>query len=144
VGEERSETLRGMLVAPMGAARRITVDGVRYLWTRAHRHNVDVSGQYRCRETVIAWPSSHRRATLVVRFADGDSGGHTTAGGGWGGAEGVVLLDGCWINLNRPAVVAALIRSARALGWRTAGTRRRVIADGFAFVRANPVPTGVL
>jgi hypothetical protein len=126
----------------MGRARAITVDGVRYLWARAHAHASDASGHRQCSETVRAWRREHRGAPLVVRFVDGESGGHTTAGDGWGGGDGLLLLGERWINLNRPAVVAALIRSARQSGWNASTDGPHVVADGFAFVLANPVPTG--
>lgn len=89
--------------------RRIVVDDAPFLWRREHLH---LDG---CVEvlTVVAADGERRarpRLTLRFRAHDGWSPGDFDAGVLRRGGEEPV-------NLNRPAVVAALIREARSRGW---------------------------
>jgi hypothetical protein len=90
--------------------RSIVVDDVAYLWRREHVH-ADAG----CVEllTVIASRSEpHHGARLTLRFRARD---------GWAAgviSAGVLRRQGDEpVNLNRPAVVAALVRRARSAGW---------------------------
>lgn len=96
-------------------SRRIVIDGVPYRYSRTHRHEIGPAGTQICEEVLRAQPEDRGHTTLVLRFRDGD-GGVTTAGEGWGGHDGGLLIDGEAVNLNLPSVVARLLRAARALG----------------------------
>ncbi|MCA9635051.1 MAG: hypothetical protein KC420_03345 [Myxococcales bacterium] len=120
--------------------RTLMIDGVTYAWHRAHTH-VEVNGERRCVERVSAWIEGSRGASLIVRLHQGQ-GGHTAAGSGWGGFDGGVLMGRAEYNLNRPAVVAALIRAALARGWAPREGRGLEIDDGFALLVAGRAPTG--
>lgn len=86
-----------------------------------------------CTERVSVWLVEHRTRGVTMRFIDGD-GGATTHGGGWGGHDGGVLLGDVAINLNRPVVIAALVRAAIERGW-DAQTAACEFDDGFAVLR---------
>lgn len=91
------------------ATRRIVVDGAELRWTRRHGRQNEVRV-----ERLVVW--SEAGAQLELAFVD-DEGGRVTAGEGWGGFDGGVVLNDDSYNLNRPAVVAALVRAALARGW---------------------------
>jgi hypothetical protein len=76
-----------------------------------------------------------------VRFVDG-RGCVVTAGQGWGGHDGLVLVGDDPIHLHRPAVAAALIRAALGAGWDTGRGKPHVIEDGAGFVAEHRVPRG--
>lgn len=115
--------------------RKLVVDGVEYRWARRHGHREDGL----CQESLTAWEVERENAPLVVRFADGD-GAHPTAGEGWGGGVGLVLIGRRQLNLHRPAVAAALIRAALRAGWDPAHGKPYVIAKGAAFIAQHAVP----
>lgn len=114
-------------------SRELVIDGALYRWTRSHTH-VEADGARRCVERLSAWREGHRRAGLTVRFIDG-AGGHTTAGEGWGGHDGGLLVGSIAYNLHRPALAAAIIRRALVEGWAPASGRCVVIDDGFGLLR---------
>ncbi len=116
-----------------GKPRTLVIDGVDYRWARSHGH-VEIEGERRCVERFAAWEEGARGACLRVRFLDG-AGGCSTAGGGWGGHDGGLLVDGVAFNLHRPAVAAAIIRAGRAEGWRGGSGEALAIKDGYALLR---------
>ena len=113
----------------MGATpRKLVVDKLDYRWARRRsRHVCD-------RELVSVWAEGHRRAILQVEFSpsrDRDHRQYLDMANGWIGADLRVY------NLNRPAMVAALIADAHTCGWDPLGQHPRTV-DGFARVRARP------
>ncbi len=115
--------------------RKLVVDSVAYRWARKHGHREDG----RCQESLTAWEVGRENAPLVVRFADGE-GAHPTAGEGWGGGVGLVLIGRDKLNLHRPAVASALIRAALRAGWNPARGKPHIIANGAAFIAEHDVP----
>jgi hypothetical protein len=118
----------------MAVPRRLVIDGASFSWTRSHGH---LDG--RCIERFSAWRDDDRRGALRVDFVDGE-GGSTTAGQGWGGHDGRLLVDGVAYNLNRPALAARLIRAALATGWQPGSGRAVVRDDGFALLATTDAP----
>lgn len=95
----------------MARTRRIVIDGVPYRYSRRHGHVAGPAGR-RCEEVLRAWVEDGSQGILVLRFRD-QQGGATLAGGGWGGHDGALLIDGEHVNLHLPGVVAALLQAAR-------------------------------
>jgi hypothetical protein len=121
------------------SGRKLVVDSVEYAWTSKHGHP---AGDSPCQETLTAWEVGRENAPMVVRFVNG-RGCVTTAGQGWGGGLGLVLVTtNDLVNLNRPAVAAALIRAALRAGWNPGRGKPYVIEDGAGFVAEYPVPLG--
>jgi hypothetical protein len=115
--------------------RRLVIDGASFSWTRSHGRLEDG----RCVERVSAWRDDDRRGALRVCFVDGE-GGSTTAGQGWGGHDGRLLVDHVAYNLNRPALAARLIRAAIAAGWQPGSGRAVERDDGFALLAGTDAP----
>jgi hypothetical protein len=115
------------------------IDGVSFCWTRSHGH-LDVDGQHRCVERFSAWRDDDRGGALRVRFLDGE-GGSTTAGQGWGGHDGRLLVGGVAYNLHRPALAVRLIRAAMAAGWQPGSGRAVERDDGFALLASAGAPS---
>lgn len=111
--------------------RRIVVDGTPYQYSLRHAHRAGADGKRVCEEVLRAWPEDRRHPALVLRFQDG-AGGATTAGSGWGGHDGGVLVGAEHVNLHLPAVVAALLRAALRQG---PPQQRPLELDGFALWR---------
>lgn len=116
------------------------IQGANFFWSRGHAH-VEIDGQRRCVERFSAWMDGDRRGGLRVRFLDG-AGGSTTAGAGWGGHDGGLIVGAAAYNLNRPAVAARLILAAMAAGWRPGSGRPAVHEDGFALLARARAPQG--
>lgn len=116
----------------MGKPRWLVIDGARFGWTRSHGH-LEIDGRRRCVERFSAWLDGDHQGALRVRFIDGE-GGSTTAGAGWGGHDGGLLVGSVAYNLHRPAHAAWLIRAAMKRGWRPGSGRALVRDDGFAFL----------
>lgn len=114
------------------------IDGASFHWIRSHGH-LDIDGQHCCVESFSAWRDDDRRGALRVRFIDGD-GGSTTAGQGWGGHDGRLLVGGVAYNLNRPALAARLIQTALAEGWQPGSQRSVERNDGFALLARSDAP----
>lgn len=118
--------------------RRLTIDGRRFLWRRRHRHSESHPGG--CAEVLRIHAEGSKRAPLEISFAESER---------WRVGypqEGVVWSEGGSVsyNLNRPAVVAALIQSALGSVWDPdAGTRPVLVDDGIALLERSAAPTGV-
>jgi hypothetical protein len=98
---------------PGDATRRIVVDGTAYVWRRRHTHDRGAPAVAKCSEVLTIYREGHKRYPLHIQF--NNSGGWLT-----GYPQAGVLTrikDGATYNLNRPAVVAALIRWLLARGW---------------------------
>lgn len=122
----------------MGTPRRLVIDGACFCWTRSHQH-IEVDGKRRCVERFSAWRDGDHRGALRVRFVDGE-GGHTTAGEGWGGHDGGLLLGSAAYNLHRPATAVRLIRAAIQAGWRPGSGRGVECLDGFKLLAKAGAP----
>lgn len=86
--------------------RRLAVDGEHFVWRRRHRHRDGC-----VEELTVVRSRDEGSERLCLRFREQD---------GWrpGDFEAGVLARGAIVvNLNRPAVVAALVREARRRGW---------------------------
>lgn len=118
----------------MGTPRKIVVDGERLMWTRRSRSEAAFT------EVVRVWRAERGGARLVIPFVD-QPGAVATAGQGWGGHEGGLLVDRRYYNLNRPAVVAALVRQAMLEGWDPDGTGEQPM-EGYALLRRSSAPPG--
>jgi hypothetical protein len=114
------------------------IDGACFCWTRSHGH-LEVDGQRRCVERFSAWLDGDHRGALKIRFVDGE-GGSTTAGLGWGGHDGGLLVGGVAYNLNRPALAVRLIRAAMTADWQPGSGRGVVHDDGFALLAMAGAP----
>ncbi|MFY0539448.1 hypothetical protein [Nannocystis pusilla] len=115
------------------------IDGARFCWTRSHGH-LEVAGGHRCVERFSAWRDGERCGALRVHFVDGE-GGSTTAGQGWGGYDGRLLVGDEAYNLNRPAIAARLIEAAMARGWQPGSEHGMVCDDGFALLVSAGAPS---
>ncbi|WAS90647.1 hypothetical protein [Nannocystis punicea] len=114
------------------------IDGASFCWTRSHGH-LEVDGVRHCVERFSTWRDDDRRGALRVCFVDGQ-GGSTTAGQGWGGHDGSLLVGGVAYNLNRPALAVRLIRAAMASGWQPGSGRGVERDDGFALLASAGAP----
>jgi hypothetical protein len=113
--------------------RKILVDEVDFMWTRRHGHQGSP-----CTESLSIWRADKTGGRLLVRFVDGQ-GGATTAGGGWGGHDGGLVCGSRSYNLNRPGVVAALVRQALRDGWDSRLKVDREL-EGFALLARSHAP----
>jgi hypothetical protein len=129
--------------SPRNSRRKIVVDEVEFRWTRrfnwTRRHGEQARA---CMEMLCVWRADRTGGRLLIRFVDGES-GVTTAGSGWGGHDGGLLVGDRSYNLNRPAVVAALIRQAMREGWSASSKGQREI-EGFALLARSDAPQGHL
>jgi hypothetical protein len=113
----------------MSTHRVIVVDGQEYRW----RHGQNRDGD----EVVSIWVDGHRRAIVLIRF-NHPSARHPDFLEGFTYIRQVGIVE-CGLrayNLNRPAVVADLIRVAQTHGWIPLG-RRPLTLDGFALLREH-------
>jgi hypothetical protein len=89
--------------------RRLCIDGQIFLWYRGHIHI-----EQHCVERLRVFPAANKSRYLQIEFWEGDQAAVA------GSYQGGVIL---WpeheetYNLNRPAVIAALIRYALQNGW---------------------------
>lgn len=113
--------------------RTITVEGTTFQWRRSSRQRREPAQWV---ETVTVWTGQGR---LLLRFPEGDGGGVRV--GGWGGHAGCVTVGERGYNLNRPAVVAALVRAALARGWRPDAGQRRVEDPAFVLLIEGGAPS---
>jgi hypothetical protein len=123
----------------VGVPRRLVIDGVSFCWTRSHGHR-EIDGHHRCVERFAAWRDDDRRGALRICFVDGE-GGSTTAGQGWGGHDGSLLVGGVAYNLNRPALAVRLIQAAMARGWQPGSGRAVECDDGFVLLADSGAPS---
>jgi hypothetical protein len=106
----------------MKKPRKIVVDGQSFLWRYTHGHLDGV-----CQDKLSIHPESG--ASLRVLFLSGEA-GSTTTGEGWGGHVGGLLIGGRSYNLNRPALIAQIIKAALVSGWREQ-ERGDFVVNGF-------------
>lgn len=125
----------------MASPRNLIVGHEQFLWTRGHGHESMPDGSRRCFERVSVWRPTRDGGRLLIRFVDGKRGA-TTAGEGWGGHDGGLLVGGHVYNLNRPGVVAALVRQALAEGWDPRARGDREI-EGFGLLARANTPQGI-
>lgn len=116
---------------PGDATRRIVVDGTAYVWRRRHTHDRGAPAAPQCSEVLTIYREGHKRYPLRIRFAKSDEWltGYPQAG---------VLTrsrDGATYNLNRPAVISALIRRLLAGGWSPDGPPDgEFLGDGYSLL----------
>lgn len=109
--------------------RRITVEGLAFLWTRRRRQR---HGRLQERLSVQLVDGGGHKLELLG--TDGD--GVTVHLGGWGGMDGGLCVGSVVYNLNLPRVVAAVIRGALREGW-TPSSRPMVVSDVASFLRLH-------
>ena len=119
--------------------RRIVVDGRIFLWTRRHRHFLGEKGKA-CEERLTLYEEGYKRSPLHVWFRCTEI---------W---EAGYPMDGVvWrkdrkeaYNLNRPAVVEALIRHGLGEGWMPGTALGAMDAeDAYAWLLASGAPSGI-
>ena len=128
--------------------RKIVVDGETYLWCRMHRHikHYDLSP---CAETLTILPYPSKRNYVSIRFKDEEHKQRAGKKGVWNigyPESGILWLydqDGPFhtdlmfrprevaaeFNLNRPKVVAAIIRLLRTTQWNLADAKGALIIE---------------
>lgn len=116
--------------------RRIVVDEQTYLWRRRHRH-VDTQGGAGCEEILTVYAEGFGKSALrLVFISDAE----------WGAGDfdaGVIYArhDKLSYNLNRPAVIAALIRHMRQQGWQPQRERTpRIEAQAIPLLALSHAP----
>jgi hypothetical protein len=119
-------------------ARRLTVDGRPFLWRRTHRHRAE-NGPTACVEILRVFPDGNKKAVLQITFAESP---------GWtvGYPQAGVIrstTSSTSYNLNRPVIVAALIRAMLATEWKPFETDVPVeVDDGIALLESSGAPKG--
>ncbi|NJL82767.1 MAG: hypothetical protein HC890_07100 [Chloroflexaceae bacterium] len=121
--------------------RKITVEGIPYLWQRKSRHSQEASGGA---EILTVYWAQGKNSPLRIRFQ---------SNGNWrvGYPQGIIEYRSNhwqnqpphWLNLNRPAVVAALIQHFRKAGWNPQEIKAPLeIADGLRLLETVDLPWG--
>ena len=123
--------------------RRIVVDGEVYLWHRRHSHLKDFELSP-CVETLTVYPQDSKRGYLRIRFREEDNRNRSDRDDSWHAGypqSGVLWLcqpdtpSTTAFNLNRPRVVAAVIRLLRTTRWNLTEARTPVlIENGIQFL----------
>lgn len=119
--------------------RRIVVDGRTFLWTRSHHHFLGNSGRI-CEERLKIYAAGYKKSPLQLVFGQNE-----TWEAGYP-ADGVVWRKDIQIayNLNRPAVIRALIQHALGETWSPESASQSLdLSDGFAILIASKAPTGL-
>jgi hypothetical protein len=122
----------------MTPMRRLTIDDRRYLWKRTQHRRVEGSARV-CEERLRIFAEGNKKAVLQIVFRErpGFQVGHLADGVIWS-EEGSRAY-----NLNRPAVVQALISFLYQTTWSPdTGGRPVLVEDGIALLSAAGVPTG--
>ena len=139
--------------------RKIQIEAETYLWKRAHHHLAEFEHS-KCVEKVTIYLEGHKNSALQLSFREEDNLTHKTdlEKEKWcvGYPDtGVVWLfrlrkdlkpqtDSIVINLNRPAVIAALIGYFLQHGWQPkAATKPFVIEDALRFLEIIELPRGI-
>ncbi len=116
--------------------RRLVIGTRTYLWRRSHRHPVH-DGQRQCQEVLRIFAAPYKRTYVEIIFSDqpGWAAGYSS--------DGVICSRTAVYNLNRPAVVAALIRYLLMTIWDPDTTQEIVtIDDGIPLLALADAPTG--
>jgi len=133
--------------------RKIVVEGEIYLWYRMHYH-LERYEQSPCAEVLTVFSPCSRNNPVRIRFREEENRyradctqrwwhtGYPQSGVLWlseASPEQRIIVE---INLNRPGVVATLIRLLRATRWNPAETRTPLeIEDGLRFLEEHyPIP----
>lgn len=142
--------------------RKIQIDQETYLWKRTHLH-VTADGHTECIEKVVIYLEGHKKSPLQLSFKDGDNLKIKTdpqkekwcIGYPEDGVIWLYKLPGhipdsndqqqeIVINLNRPAVIAALIRYFRQTGWQPKeSTQAYIIEDALKLLGKIVLPNGI-
>jgi hypothetical protein len=119
--------------------RRLVIDGRPYLWRRTHRHSPEKETR-RCEELLRVFAEGNKKAGLQINFCEktGWQVGYPEEGVVWSST------DSKSYNLNRPAVVRALIIFMLHSGWdphRGGGAVN--VHDGIPLLASSEAPVGV-
>ncbi|MGD1839624.1 MAG: hypothetical protein ACFB0B_01835 [Thermonemataceae bacterium] len=136
------------------ALRSIKVDGKYYLWKREHQH-LDEFIYAKCVEKVTIFLKGYKKSPLYLLFREEDNPlletdnkqvkwcvGYPDAGVIWSSVPDSVETI-TYINLNRPAVIAALIRFFMKEKWQPASTSRPLkIEQALVWLSKIALPEG--
>lgn len=120
------------------AMRRLTIDGRQFLWRRRHLH-ARSNPRGVCAEVLRVYAEGNKRSPLEIFFTDCADwrAGYPQAGIVWS------TSDSRTYNLNRPAVVEALVRCTLGSAWDPdSGTRPVTVDDGIHLLERSRAPTG--
>lgn len=118
--------------------RRITIEGTGFLWRREHLHPDDSATHHPCMEQLTVYLEGHKNSFLRVEFHRGDHWevGYPETGVLW--MKGVPKRQ---YNLNRPAVVRAIVDHMLLNGWApSTSSSPFCISDGFPQLFASKAP----
>lgn len=137
----------GENTAPMALSklRKITVAGNIYLWRNAHYHLEDFKYSH-CAEKITAYLQDHKRSPLIVHFRMEDNINLTDnlERDVWFSDSGCLIKKDRVININRPAVIAALIEHFLKEGWAPcAQTKPYEVQDGLQRLEHLGLPNGI-
>jgi hypothetical protein len=118
--------------------RRITFNGQTYLWSRVHRHFQRHEG-CACFEVLTVYLEGYQKSFLKINFS-----GNENCQVGYPDNGVVSFADRPAIyNLNRPAVVKAIILHMLRNGWTPANSAQPCrIEDGLTLIDAAHLPAG--
>jgi hypothetical protein len=116
--------------------RRITVGSTDYLWRRDHRHRSSGPTTGTCEERLVIFAEGFKAGPVRLSFRQDAEWevGYPAAGVIWS-----KLRDKSY-NLNRPAVVAAVIEYMVKTGWEPRSSRRPLEVDGFTILDKTGAP----
>ena len=146
--------------------RKITIDDAVYLWKREHLHLI--AGEHcKCIEKVVLYLEGYKKSPLQLFFREEDNlkfktdiekekwcVGYPDEGVIWLYKKQPLLADNepnsdnqeqtIEINLNRPAVITALIRYFLQTDWNPKqSTRPYIIEDALQFLEIIVLPKGI-
>lgn len=116
------------------ALRPLVVGGARFLWYRRHRH---APGEG-CAEIVRVFLAGRRRAFLEIVFREraGWGVGYPQAGVVW------ATRSAASHNLNRPAVISALVHHMIRAGWNPdVQDAPLIVSDGIPLLASSGAPS---
>ncbi|GEM_PF-1491521 len=146
--------------------RKITIGEETYLWKREHLH-VTTDKHFKCIEKVVLYLEGYKKSPLQLLFREEDNlkvitdiekekwcVGYPDDGVIWLCKKQPFLADNepnsdnqeqtIEINLNRPAVIAALIRYFLQTNWNPKqSTRPYIIEDALQFLEIIVLPKGI-
>jgi len=136
--------------------RNISVLGVKYLWKRGHYHLTDFE-LAECVEKVVIYCSGYKNSPLELHFRQEDNPkltwtnaylywcvGYPDQGVIWRANSLAPWEEDASINLNRPAVVEAIIRHYVGKSWFPEQARKPlVITDALRLLEEIQFPLGI-
>lgn len=142
--------------------RKIQIDHATYLWKRAHLH-VTADGHTQCIEKVVIYLEAHKKSPLQLSFKESDNlkfktdpekekwcVGYPDDGMIWlyklpgSGSYSSDEQQTMVINLNRPAVIAELIRYFLQTGWQPKeSTQPYIVEDALKLLGIIVLPNGI-